>query len=164
MMNRDAEKQDNDSQIMQKIIEVMALQKLQDVDQKTRGSLYLCAWNLYQQQKLDESETLFRFLCLLDSGHKDHLTGLAAVYQLKKKYRRAIDLYRAAHQLAPDELRPVLQAGYCYLLMKKNAKARACFEEVCATSKDPQLKLAAQNYLDVLDRMTSETKEKKEIK
>jgi type III secretion system low calcium response chaperone LcrH/SycD len=154
-MSHHIDNQNNDEQILQKVMDEISLQKKQGISQETLDGLYLCAWNLYQQYKLDEAETLFRFLCLLNVGHKDYLTGLATVYQLKKKYRRAIELYNAAWHLDIDDLRPQLQTGYCHLLMKNNDKACTCFKKVSSSSNDPQLKLIAQNYLNALNLQNS---------
>jgi len=148
-----------DEQELMAIMDEILLQKSQGVSQETLDSLYLCAWNLYQQRKLDESETLFRFLSLWHAENKDYLLGLAAVYQLKKKYHRAIALYNAAHLIDPQELRPVLQMGYCHLLLKQKGKARTCFERVVSSSQNLQLRQAAQDYLDGIDGNKTENRQ-----
>jgi type III secretion system low calcium response chaperone LcrH/SycD len=122
-----------------------------NVSQNMLDSLYTCAWNLYQQSKLDESLTLFNYLCMLRPLNKDYLMGMAAIYQLKKKYRRAIEFYMAASVLAQNDSRPMLQAGYCYLMIKKKSRARECFDTVFRANCDPQLKLIAQGYLNAMD-------------
>ncbi|QGY32188.1 tetratricopeptide repeat protein [Pantoea cypripedii] len=128
-----------------------------NVGQNMLDSLYTCAWNLYQQSKLDESLSLFNYLCMLRPLNKDYLIGVAAIYQLKKKYRRAIEFYMAASVLVENDSRPILQAGYCYLMIKKKSRARECFDIVCNAHGDPQLKLIAQGYLNAMDNPPEES-------
>lgn len=123
----------------------------QACDQETLDNLYSCAWNLYQRYKLEEANVLFQYLCLLRPLNKDYQMGLAATYQLKKQYHRAIEVYMTAAALADNDYRPLLQLGYCHLMIKKNVQARECFEEVYASTNDAQLKLTAQGYLSTLD-------------
>ena len=120
-------------------------------DQETLDNLYSCAWNLYQRSKLEEANVLFQYLCLLRPLNKDYQMGLGATYQLKKQYHRAIEVYMTAAALAINDYRPLLQLGYCHLMIKKNVQARECFEEVYASSNDAQLKLTAQGYLSAMD-------------
>lgn len=120
-------------------------------EQETLDNLYSCAWNLYQRSKLEEANVLFQYLCLLQPLNKDYQMGLGATHQLKKQYHRAIEVYMAVAALAENDYRPLLQLGYCYLMIKKNVQARECFEEVYTSTSDPQLKLTAQGYLNAID-------------
>lgn len=45
--------------------------------------------------------------------------GLAAVYQLTKRYEKAAELYALAFVLAKDDYRPLFHAGQCNLMLKK---------------------------------------------
>lgn len=120
-------------------------------DQETLDNLYSCAWNLYQRKKLEEANVLFQYLCLLQPLNKDYQMGLGATYQLTNQYHRAIEVYMAAAALAGNDYRPLLQLGYCHLMIKKNVQARECFEEVYTSTRDPQLKLTAQGYLSAME-------------
>lgn len=140
--------------VWQTVMNGESLQELNDIPQETMDSLYHCAYNLYHQHKLEEAETLFRYLCLLKARNKSYLMGLAAVHQLKKKYHRAIDIYSAAHTVAGDDFRPMFQAGYCHLIIKNHVKARYCFDLVISSSHDSELRKNAQKYLDILDKMS----------
>lgn len=128
----------------------MTLKDIHDIPSDLMEGVYAHAYNFYNKGQLDEAATFFRFLCIYDFYNPDYYLGLGAVYQLKKEYQKAADIYAVAFSLAKNDYRPVLFSGQCQLLLKKANKARQCFELVVEQSKDENLKNRAGVYLDTL--------------
>lgn len=120
------------------------------IPQSTMDGIYSYAYEFYQQGKLKEAEVFFRFLSIYDFYNTDYVMGLAAVYQLTKRYEKATELYALAFVLAKDDYRPLFHAGQCNLIMKKSSAAIHCFESVLASSTDEDLQKKSQTYLNAL--------------
>lgn len=120
------------------------------IPQSTMDGIYSYAYEFYQQGKLKEAETFFRFLSIYDFYNTDYVMGLAAVYQLTKRYEKATELYSLAFVLAKNDHRPLFHAGQCNLMMKKMSAAIHCFESVAKSSTDIDLKNKSQAYLKTL--------------
>lgn len=114
--------------------------------------LYAHAYDFYNKGKLNDAEKFFRFLAVYDFTNPDYIIGLAAVYQLKKEYQKACDLYAVAFALEKSDLRPVFFTGQCELSMGRAEKARKCFELVNEQSNNDSLKNKAQTYLNILNK------------
>ncbi|GGY23943.1 type III secretion system translocator chaperone SicA [Paludibacterium paludis] len=125
------------------------LKDLRGIPDDLMEGLYGYAYDFYQKGRLDEAEAFFRFLYLYDFYNADYVMGLAAVYQLRKAYEKAADLYAVAFALGRNDYRPVFQAGQCQLAMNKPHKARQCFELV-AEHGDEALKTRARAFLETL--------------
>ena len=121
------------------------------VPNDTMQDLYKLAYDFYHHGKLDDAESLFRFLCIYDFYNPDYYMGLAAVYQLQKQYQKAANIYAVAFSLAEHDYRPAFFTGQCQLLMQKANKAKQCFELVLEHSADEALKIRARAYLDTLN-------------
>ncbi len=121
------------------------------IPQSTMDGIYSYAYEFYQQGKLKEAETFFRFLSIYDFYNTDYVMGLAAVYQLTKRYGKATELYALAFVLAKNDYRPLFHAGQCNLMMKKSSAAIHCFESVVKSSTDIDLKNKSQAYLTALE-------------
>ncbi|KUY81458.1 MULTISPECIES: type III secretion system translocator chaperone SicA [unclassified Burkholderia] len=126
------------------------IKDMQGISQDLMDGIYAYAYRFYQQGRLDEAEVFFRFLYIYDFYNVDYAMGLAAVFQLKKSYAKAIDLYALAFALAKDDYRPMFHVGQCHLMMGRAALARHSFDEVVVNSQDERLKVKAQAYLDGL--------------
>lgn len=122
------------------------------IPQSTMDGIYSYAYEFYQQGKLKEAETFFRFLSIYDFYNTDYVMGLAAVYQLMKRYDKATELYALAFVLAKNDYRPLFHAGQCNLMMKKSSAALHCFESVLESSEDIDLQKRSQAYLTVLKK------------
>lgn len=120
------------------------------IPQSTMDGIYSYAYEFYQQGKLKEAETFFRFLSIYDFYNTDYVMGLAAVYQLTKRYEKACELYALAFVLAKNDYRPLFHAGQCNLIMKKSSAAIHCFESVLESSSDVDLQKKSQRYLNIL--------------
>lgn len=122
------------------------------IPQSTMDGIYSYAYEFYQQGKLKEAETFFRFLSIYDFYNTDYVMGLAAVYQLTKRYAKATELYALAFVLAKNDYRPLFHAGQCNLMMKKSSAAIHCFESVLESSSDVDLQNKSQIYLSELKK------------
>ncbi|KVT54019.1 hypothetical protein WK55_22050 [Burkholderia ubonensis] len=136
------------SSIMEAIQSGATIKDIQGVSQDVMDGIYAYAYRFYQQGRLSDAEVFFRFLCIYDFYNVDYAMGLAAVFQLKRNYAKAIDLYALAFALAKDDYRPMFHVGQCHLMMGKAALARRSFDEVVAHTQDEQLKVKAQAYLE----------------
>lgn len=114
--------------------------------------LYAHAYDFYNKGKLDEAEKFFRFLSVYNFTNPDYIIGLAAVYQLKKEYQKACDLYAIAFALEKSDHRPVFFSGQCELSLGHMEKAKECFELVKEQSNNANLQIKAQIYLDILSK------------
>ncbi|WP_407973344.1 type III secretion system translocator chaperone SicA (plasmid) [Burkholderia pyrrocinia] len=139
------------------------IKDIQGVSQDMMDGVYAYAYRFYQQGKLDEAEVFFRFLCIYDFYNVEYAMGLAAVFQLKGNYAKAIDLYALAFALAKDDYRPMLHVGQCHLMLGKAALARRSFSEVVAHTHDERLKVKAQAYLEGLDAVDGAVRQDKSI-
>lgn len=131
------------------------LKDVSGISSEMMDALYAQAYRLYQENRLDDAENFFRLLCIYDFHNVDYALGLGAVYQLKKNYEKAIELYAAAYIIGNKELRPILYAGQCGLMMKDTLCAKQCFELVMDESEDTELRSLAQSYLSALNANTA---------
>lgn len=122
------------------------------IPQTTMDGIYAYAYEFYQQGKLKEAETFFRFLSIYDFYNTDYVMGLAAVYQLTKRYEKATELYALAFVLAKNDYRPLFHAGQCNLMLKKSSAAIHCFESVMKNSFDADLQKKSEAYLTALKK------------
>ncbi|CCG87075.1 SycD/LcrH family type III secretion system chaperone [Erwinia piriflorinigrans] len=129
------------------------LKDVQGVSDETMHDIYKIAYDFYHQGKLDDAESLFRFLCIYDFYNSEYPMGLAAVYQLKKEYRKAIDFYALAFSLAEEDYRPMFYAGQCNLMLRNEALARKCFSIVIKRCQVPLLKEKAQTFISALNEI-----------
>ncbi|MEY0232881.1 type III secretion system translocator chaperone SicA [Providencia manganoxydans] len=132
------------------------------MSQDMMDGIYAYAYEFYQQGKLKEAETFFRFLSIYDFYNTDYVMGLAAVYQLTKRYEKASELYALAFVLAKDDYRPLFHAGQCNLMLKKSSAALHCFESVCNSSTDGELKAKSQAYLNALRKNLEKSESQQE--
>lgn len=113
-------------------------------------AIYAQAYGFYQQGRLDEAESLFRLLCIYDFHNADYALGLGAVFQLKKQYDKALDVFALAYTLSGGDDRAMLYAGECNLLLRRLGKAKGCFETVLEGQAEARLKSKAEAYLEAI--------------
>jgi len=116
----------------------------------TMEAIYGQAYDFYQHGRLDEAESLFRLLCVYDFYNVDYALGLAAVFQLKKDYDKALDVYAMAYTISGGDHRAMLYAGECNLLLRRLGKARRCFEELLGEGVDDRIRGKASAYLQAI--------------
>lgn len=132
------------------------LKDVNGVSSDTMNDVYKLAYDFYHHGKLNDAESLFRFLCIYDFYNPEYAMGLAAVYQLKKDYQKAIDFYALAYSLSKDDYRPMFYAGQCNLMQRRAIQARKCFEIVASRCGDEVLNQRAKTYLLALNEINSE--------
>lgn len=139
------------------------LKDVNGVSNDTMNDVYKLAYDFYHHGKLNDAESLFRFLCIYDFYNPEYAMGLAAVYQLKKDYQKAIDFYALAYSLSKDDYRPMFYAGQCNLMQRRAVQARKCFEIVASRCSDETLNQRASTYLLALNEIDSEEVESSSI-
>lgn len=70
------------------------LKDVYGVSGDTMQDVYKLAYDFYHHGKLNDAESLFRFLCIYDFYNPEYAMGLAAVYQLKKIMQRQSNFMR----------------------------------------------------------------------
>lgn len=141
------------AELVQSIENGATLKDINDIPDDTMDGIYKLAYDFYHQGKLDDAESLFRFLYIYDFYRPDYAMGLAAVLQLKKNYAKAIEFYALAYSLSNDDMRPVFYAGQCNLMLRKLVQARTCFESVIEKSTVETLKEKSSVYLESILKM-----------
>jgi len=126
------------------------IKDLKGIPDHMMEGIYAYAYEFYNRGRLDDAEVFFRFLCIYDFYNAEYIMGLAAVYQLKKDYHQAADLYAIAFAQAKHDYRPMFHSGQCLLALRRVNKAKQCFEIVMQNSDDAKLRQKAQAYLDAL--------------
>lgn len=154
---QDAELTDFTENLIEAIQNGATLKDIHGVSSETMADIYKLAYDFYYQGKLNDAESLFRFLCIYDFYNPDYAMGLAAVYQLKKNYTKAIDFYALSYSLSKKDFRPMFYAGQCNLLLRRSVQARKCFEVVRERCEDDSLKQKAEAYLSALEETENET-------
>lgn len=130
-----------------------AMKDIHGVSCDTMQDVYKLAYDFYHQGKLKDAESLFRFLCIYDFYNPEYAMGLAAVYQLKKNYAKAIDFYALAYSLSKEDYRPMFYAGQCNLMQRQAAQAQKCFEIVMERCCDPLLVEKTAAYLSAMNKL-----------
>ncbi|MBN3264714.1 type III secretion system translocator chaperone SicA [Pectobacterium brasiliense] len=138
------------------------LKDVHNVSHETMNDIYKLAYDFYHHGKLNDAESLFRFLCIYDFYNPEYAMGLAAVYQLKGNYPKAIDFYALSYTLSENDYRPMFYAGQCNLMMRYSIQAKKCFEIVIDRCNDPILNEKSQNYLLALNEMSNNEEESSE--
>lgn len=139
------------------------IKDIHGVSDETLNGIYQVAYDFYCQGKLQDAESLFRFLCIYDFYNPEYAMGLAAVHQLKKDYAKAIDFYALAYSHSREDYRPMLYAGQCNIMLKRGSQAKQCFEIVIAKCTDPTVCDIARAYLNAItETITAQAKSPKE--
>ncbi|MEH4929678.1 SycD/LcrH family type III secretion system chaperone [Enterobacter cloacae] len=132
------------------------LQQIFSVPNGSMQDLYKLAYDFYHHGKLDNAESVFRVLFIYDFYNPEYAMGLAAVYQLKKNYSKAIEFYALAYSLSEQDYRPMFYAGQCNLMLRQGVQARKCFEIVISRSGEKLLTDKAKAYISALDKISKQ--------
>lgn len=159
LRDRDNHRKEFDETVATSLLDAIqqgaTLKDIQGMPHDVMDGIYAYAYQFYQQGRLEDAEVFFRFLCVYDFYNPEYPMGLAAVFQLKKEYAKAIDFYALAFSLSKQDYRPMLYGGQCYLSMGKASMARRCFKTVMDNPADERLKQIAASYLAGLDEVTA---------
>lgn len=128
------------------------LKEVHGISDDAMENIYAHAYQYYQNGKLHEAERFFKFLCMYDLKNPDYFIGLGAVYQLKKNYLKACDIYSLAYVLAENNFLPVFFSGQCQLLMGNIAKALQCFDIIIRRCQEPGLVKKATAYSQTIKK------------
>ncbi|MFJ3482232.1 type III secretion system translocator chaperone SicA [Pseudomonas sp. NPDC090202] len=141
------------------VLEGATLKDLRGISTEQMDGLYAYAHEFYQQGRLDDAEKFFHFLCIYDFYNAHYWMGLAAVYQLKRNYPKAIDLFAVAFAQDTNDYLPMFYSGQCQLALGKAGKAKACFEGVVSNTTNDNVLRQAQTYLSALAQVQAELEE-----
>ncbi len=136
----DDELEEYSANLIEAIQNGAVLKDVQCVSNGTMNDIYKIAYEFYHIGRLDDAISLFRFLCIYDFYNSEYAMGLAAVYHLKKDFRKAIDFYALSYSLSKEDYRPMFYAGQCNLMLRQEVLARKCFAIVMNRCTDLQLK------------------------
>ncbi|KNC09792.1 hypothetical protein AC791_14310 [Klebsiella sp. RIT-PI-d] len=139
---------DNDELLMEFMKSGASRKQIYAIPENLMEGFYTCAHDYYTQGKLDLAEQFFKFLFMYDLHNPDYAFGLGAVYQLKKQYQRALDIYAVAFALSKTDYRAMFEAGQCNMQLRYIGRAKRCFEIVVEHEKDAQLVEKAKLYLE----------------
>ncbi|MBZ2397909.1 SycD/LcrH family type III secretion system chaperone [Erwinia amylovora] len=154
----DDELEEYSANLIEAIQNGAVLKDVQCVSNGTMNDIYKIAYEFYHIGRLDDAISLFRFLCIYDFYNSEYAMGLAAVYHLKKDFRKAIDFYALSYSLSKEDYRPMFYAGQCNLMLRQEVLSRKCFAIVMNRCTDLQLKEKAETYLSALDEINADTK------
>lgn len=132
------------------------IKDVQGISSDTMQDMYKLAYDFYHQGKLNDAESLFRFLCIYDFYNPEYAMGLAAILQLKKNYAKAIDFYALAYSLSKEDYRPMFYAGQCNLMLRQAVPARKCFDIVINRCSDAELCQKAGAYISALNNLKND--------
>lgn len=138
-------------QMLMASVKGISLSEIHGVTDDLLNDIYAYAYDFYNKGKLDEAESFFKFLCIYNFFNADYLTGLAAVKQLKKEYKQAIDLYAIAFYNNPEKIIPVFYSGQCQLMLLDCEGARESFNYIMASDADLSLKEKSEVFLSCID-------------
>ncbi len=99
-------------------------------------AVYALAYNLFQQQKYEDAEKLFQFLCFYEHLDKRFWMGLGGCRQHLKQYEGAIDAYSVLGMLDMENPYPPLHAADCYVALGDMEKAESALEAAIHWSGD----------------------------
>lgn len=123
------------------------LKDLNGISDDTMQDIHLMAYECYQKKRFNDALVLFHFLFVYDFYNPEYAMGIGAIYQVQKKYSKAIDFYALAYTLSNNDYRPMFYTGECNLLLGKSVQATTCFEIVTENSKDCSLIEKSKIYL-----------------
>lgn len=138
--------------ILDAITSGLPFKDIYGISSESMEAIYAQAYEFYEDGRIEEAQTFFRFLCIYDFYNVDYAIGLGACFQLQKDYAKAIDVYASAYIIGDNDLRPVFYAGQCQLLLKELEKAKYCFELVIEESHNEKLKMLATSFLKAMEQ------------
>ena len=92
-------------------------------------AIYTVAHGMYKQEKLEDAETFFRYLCICDSSSERYWLALGMTRQKRENYPGAYDAYVMAGSAEGNSPRPPLFAAECALQFGQIAWAQSALLE-----------------------------------
>lgn len=94
-------------------------------------AVYALAYDYYRVGNYDSAEALFRFLTVMDHFSEKYWMGMAAVYQVKKRFKEAVRAYAfVAVTLNAKNVKASYYAAECYLATGDVKNATSALEHV----------------------------------
>ena len=116
-------------EVRKALLEGVALYEILGMKRSTIDARYTLAYQLYTGGKLEEAETLFRWLCSYANCDVPHWMGLAASRQAQGKYEEAIEAYQmAALYGALEDPAPFYYSGVCFLKLNRREDAKVAMQ------------------------------------
>lgn len=106
---------------------------------ETLRSIYVLAYNLYQDKEYAQAEDYFRFLTVHDIECRKYWVGLAATLQMQKKFEEALDIYGWAALMDENDPWVHYRAAECLIALKRSPEALQALKSVKLTTKDKAL-------------------------
>lgn len=100
------------------------LGNLKGISDNELEAVYSVAFGFYRSGKVEDAESLFRFLCLFAHLEQKYWIGLGATCQVAGKYEEALGAYGYACLLDVGDPRPALYAANCHVAMGNVVAAR----------------------------------------
>ncbi len=113
-------------------------------DQKIER-LYEQATLLYEAEKYQQAAELFEMLVVYHSQEPKYWNGLAASYQMLKKYQKAIAAYSKSFSLQKEDPLPLIHLFECYMELHDGPRAVAALESILLITKNKQEDQAIYN-------------------
>lgn len=94
-------------------------------------AVYSLAYDYYRTGRIDDAETLFKFLTTFDHLNEKYWMGMAAVLQVKKNFKRAAEAYAlVSGVLNVSNVRAPYYAAECFLALGDRANALSALGHV----------------------------------
>jgi secretion system chaperone SscA len=124
--------------------------------------IYMVAYNLYNGGKYDESEKVFRLLCMLDHFERKYWKGLGAAREALKRYEAALQVYGYLGVTDLHDPYAPFQAAKCLTALGKVAEAEAGLRAAVFNSANKpefaELHAQASGLLELIEKARKEQK------
>lgn len=115
------------------------LKDIKGLTEEQMEAIYTMGCNFYKTGRLDEAETIFKSLVLLNHLSQKYWIGMGAVHQVKRNFEQAHVAYEYAALLDISNPKPIYHAAECYLALGSIQDAEAtldALEQQCEPTSD----------------------------
>ncbi len=113
------------------------MQQAFEISNQEMEYLYRDAYAYYQRGHDAEAAISFRYLVLFNPWMKKYWIGLGATLQVRKKWKKAIEAYRAAYLLDTKDPAPPYYASQCAQYLGDSTLERKLLERAYLQASDP---------------------------
>ena len=132
--------------VAEKMKDGATIQDAVGVSDGVMEQMYASAFGLYQNNKYEKAEKIFRLLCYYNHFEKKYFKGLGGALQMQKKYTDAIGAYSFAIIIDSEDAEAPLHAAHCHLALGNHVKARSGFFAAYTFAPESQDPNATKNY------------------
>ncbi|HAE78537.1 tetratricopeptide repeat protein [Morganella morganii] len=115
------------------------------------SNVYSLACDYYDKGLIEQAEKIFRSLCLYDFSNINYLLGLAAVKQVQKQYKKAINLYSLAISLDENNASSWFYIGQSYLFSGEKNLAISSFRQCVSITCNDNEREQSLDYISMLE-------------